>query len=139
MPVDKHVVSKFYPTLTPLEGSKVKYLNFATTKAIVRVFFAEIWHVDRAAIDMKYFELELSLKSWIRAPWVDLGGRARGKIKLFSEYGHVAYQIKAVDVCSNMLANIVPTDTSSTQGLGSKDQIISFCESSHVAYQIEGN
>ena len=42
----------------------------------------------------------------------------------FSEYGHVAYQIKADDVCSNMVANIFPTDTPSTQGVGSKGQTI---------------
>ena len=29
----------------------------------------------------------------------------------FSEYGHVAYQIKADDACSNMVANILLTDT----------------------------
>ena len=28
---------------------------------------------------------------------MDLGGGAEAKIKLFSEYGHVAYQIKADD------------------------------------------
>ena len=27
------------------------------------------------------------------------------------EYGHVAYQIKADESCSNMVANILPTDT----------------------------
>ena len=32
-------VSKFYPTpLTPTKGSKVKYLNFTITKAIVNIF-----------------------------------------------------------------------------------------------------
>ena len=31
-----------------------------------------------------------------------------------------------------MVANILPTDTPSTQGVGSKDQTISFSESSHV-------
>ena len=36
-----------------------------------------------------------------------------------------------------MVANILPTDTSSTQGVGSKGQTISFSESSHVAYQIK--
>ena len=35
-----------------------------------------------------------------------------------------------------MVANILPTDTPSTQGVGSKGQTISFSESSHVAYQI---
>ena len=49
----------------------------------------------------------------------------------FSEYSHVAYQIKVDNFCSNMLANILPTDTPS------KGQTISFSESSHVAYQIK--
>ena len=45
-----------------------------------------------------------------------------------SEYCHVAYQIKADDAGSNMVANILPTDTPSTQGVGSKGQTISFSE-----------
>ena len=56
---------------------------------------------------------------------------------IFSEYGHVAFQIKADNVCSNMVANILPTNTPLTQGMGSNH--IYFCESSHVAYQIKGN
>ena len=36
-----------------------------------------------------------------------------------------------------MVANILPTDTPSTQGVGSKGQTIYFSESSHVAYQIK--
>ena len=36
-----------------------------------------------------------------------------------------------------MVANILPTDTPSTQGVGSKGQFLSFSESSHVAYQIK--
>ena len=55
----------------------------------------------------------------------------------FSEYGHVAYQIKAEDAGSNMVTNILPTDTPSTQGVGSKGQTMFFSESSHVAYQIK--
>ena len=35
----------------------------------------------------------------------------RGQNLTFSEYGHVAYQIKADNVCSNMVAIILPTDT----------------------------
>ena len=35
-----------------------------------------------------------------------------------------------------MVANILPTDTPLIQAVGSKSQIISFSESSHVAYQI---
>ena len=38
-----------------------------------------------------------------------------------------------------MVANILPIDTPSTQGVGSKCHTIYFCESSHVAYQIKGN
>ena len=36
-----------------------------------------------------------------------------------------------------MVANILPTDTLSTQGVGSKGQTLSFSESSHVIYQIK--
>ena len=38
-----------------------------------------------------------------------------------------------------MVTNILPTDTPSTQGVGSKGQNISFSESSHVAYQIKAD
>ena len=38
-----------------------------------------------------------------------------------------------------MVANSLPTDTPSTQGVGSKGQYVYFCESSHVAFQIKGN
>ena len=38
-----------------------------------------------------------------------------------------------------MVADILPTDTPSTQGVGSKGQTISFSESSHVAYQIKAD
>ena len=47
---------------------------------------------------------------------MDLRGGAEAKI----EYGHVAYQIKADDAGSNMVANIFPTDTPLTQGVGLK-------------------
>ena len=56
-----------------------------------------------------------------------------------SESSHVAYQIKADDAGSNMVATILPIDTLLTQGVGSKDQIIYFSKSSHVRYQIKGN
>ena len=70
---------------------------------------------------------------------MDLGGGTETKIKLCSEYGQVAYQIKAEDAGSNMAANILPTLTPSTQGVGSKGQTIYFSESSHVAYQIKAD
>ena len=64
---------------------------------------------------------------------------SKGQTIYFSESSHVAYQIKADDAGSNMVAYILPTDTPSIQGVGSKGQTISFSESSHVAYQIKGN
>ena len=68
------------------------------------------------------------------------GVGSKGQTIYFSESSHVAYQIKADDAGSNMVANILSTtDTALTQGLGSKGQTISFTESSHVAYQIKGN
>ena len=38
-----------------------------------------------------------------------------------------------------MVAYILPTDTPSTQGVGSKGQTIFFSQSSHVAYQIKAD
>ena len=66
---------------------------------------------------------------------MDLGGGAEVKIKLFQNMV-MLHIYKADDAGSNMVANILPTDTPSTQGMGSKGQTISFFESSHVAYQI---
>ena len=50
----------------------------------------------------------------------------RPKLNFFSEYCHVAYQIKADDAGGNMVANILHTDTPSTKGVGSKGQTIFF-------------
>ena len=37
------------------------------------IFFAEILHADRGAIDMKNIKWDLRLKAWVRSPWIDLG------------------------------------------------------------------
>ena len=79
-------VSKFYPTpFAPPKGSKVKYINFAITKAIINIFAIniEILHAGRAAIDKKHIKRDFSLKAWLLAPWVDLGVGLMAKIKLF--------------------------------------------------------
>ena len=70
----------------------VKYLNFVINKAVVNIF-AEILHADRAAIDIKHIKGDFSLNAWVRSPRVTIGGGTEAKINLFSEYGHVAYQI----------------------------------------------
>ena len=56
----------------------------------------------------------------------------------FSEYGHVAYQIKVNHECSNMVANILPADPHFlTLEMRSKFNL--FSEHGHVACQIKGN
>ena len=57
------------------------------------------------------------------------------KFNFFSEYDHVAYQIKGNDACSNRVANILPTDISLTLWWGQNI----FSERSDVAYQIKEN
>ena len=57
----------------------------------------------------------------------------------FSEYGHVAYQIKGNEAYSNMLANNMVLHLLLTPGVGSKGSFVFFSESSHVAYGINWN
>ena len=45
--------------------------------------FADFLHAGREAVDMKHIKWDFSLKAWVRAPGVDLGGGAEAKIKLF--------------------------------------------------------
>ena len=53
------------------------------------------------------------------------GVGSKGQTIYFSESSHIAYQIKADDAVSNMVANTLPTDnTPSTSGVGSKGQTI---------------
>ena len=63
-------------------GSKVKYLNFRISKAVVNIF-GEILHAGRVAIDMKHIKRDFSLKVWARSPVVDFGGGAQDKINFF--------------------------------------------------------
>ena len=55
----------------------------------------------------------------IPLPW---GGVKRSNANV-SEYGHVAYQIKGNDACSNMVANILPADPARLWGSGQKVKI----------------
>ena len=61
-----------------------------------------------------------------------------GQTSTFSEHSHAAYEIKQNHECSNMVANILPTDIP-TLGMGSVGLNSTFSEHGHVAYQIEGN
>ena len=80
-------------------------------------------HTGRAAVDMKHIKRDFSLKAWVQGCWVDLGGGAEVKIKFFSEYGHVAYQIKADDAGNNMVANICPQTHPRPMGCGQNVKI----------------
>ena len=99
MPVDKNGSVKVlpHPPLTPPKGSEVKYFNFSITKAIINIF-SETLHAGRAAIDMKYIKWDFSLKAWVRAPWVDLGGMAEAKIKLFQNMvmSHIKLKLRTL-------------------------------------------
>ena len=99
MPVDKILLwqcQRFTPPpLTPPKGSKVKFLNFAITKAII-IIFAEILHAGRAAIDMKHINWDFSLKALVRVPWVDLRGGAEAKIKLFQNMVMLHIKLKLI-------------------------------------------
>ena len=53
-------------------------------------------------------------------PLPRIWGGSKGQNSTFSEHGHVAYQIKGNDECSNMQAHILSLHTLSTPGVGSK-------------------
>ena len=55
-------------------------------------------------------------------PSPDPEDRVKGRILTFSEHGHVAYQIKGNQVCSTMVANILPAVPDLALGVGSKGQ-----------------
>ena len=60
------------------------------------------------------------------------------KIHFFSEHDHVAYRIKEIYKCSNMVANILTSDPPPPPlGMGPVDQNSTFTELGHVAYQIK--
>ena len=73
---------------------------------------------------------------------VDLGRKATKQTNkqnktTLSEHGHVAYQIKENHECSNMVANILPTDPPplGMDGVSRSEYI--FSEHCHVAYLIK--
>ena len=74
-----------------------------------------------------------------RPPSSDPGWVQKFKI-IFSEQGHVAYQIKWNYECGNMVASTLPVDAPLlTLGVGSKGQNSTFSEYGPVAYQMKGN
>ena len=59
---------------------------------------------------MKHIKLDFQSKACVLPPGWTKGVRSVGQKSLFSEHGHVAYQIKENLKCSNMVATILPTD-----------------------------
>ena len=100
--------------------------------------FAEILHTGRAAIDMKHVKWDFILKAWVRALWVDLGGGAEAKIKLFQKIVMLHIKLKADDAGSNLVANILPTDTPLTQGLGQKVKLYLFLKVVMLHIKLKG-
>ena len=64
------------------------------------MFFAEILHTGRAAIDMKHIERDFSLKAWVQACWVDLGGGAEVKIKFFQNMVMLHIKLKLMTLAT---------------------------------------
>ena len=61
----------------------------------------------------------------------------KGQNSTFSEHSHVAFQIKWIRKCSNIVANILLTDTPTpTLGMGSIGQKSTFSVHDNVAYLI---
>ena len=61
-----------------------------------------------------------------------------GQNSTFSEYGHVAYQIKGNDTCSNMVAKTLTVNTPSASGVGSKSQNIFFLKVVMLHIKLKG-
>ena len=70
---------------------------------------------------------------------MDLGGGAEAKINFFQNMVMLHIKLKLTTLAATWFANILPTDTPSTHGVGSKGQNVYFSESSHVAYQIKAD
>ena len=58
-------------------------------------------------------------------PPLTLGIGSKGWILTFSQYGHVAYEIIGNQVCSNMVANFLPTDTDPEDWVNRSNSIFS--------------
>ena len=65
-----------------------------------------------------------------------LGIGSKDRTSHFSEHDHVAYQIKGIQVCSNMVANILPVAIPPSRPWGGvKRSKFNFFTHDHVAYQ----
>ena len=96
-PVDKHGSVKNFALLPwPLRS--------AITKSIVNNFYQNFVCRQRNN-GYETYRTGFQFEGQGPMPWLDLG---QGQNFFFSEYDHVAYQIKGNDTYSNMVANIWP-------------------------------
>ena len=79
--------------------------------------------------DSKYFAHRHTL---------DPGVGSKGQTLSFSESSHVAYQIKAYDAGSNIVANILPTDTPLTPGWGQNVKLYFFLKVVMLHIKLKG-
>ena len=63
---------------------------------------------------------------------------SKGQATYFSESSHVAYQIKVDEAGSNMVANILLTDTPSTRGAGQKVKLCFFLKVVMLHIKLKG-
>ena len=98
-------------------GSKVKYLDLARVNCqyLLLKFRRQtevqyIWNISNGILDRRPGSNRLDgLRGW-----------AKGQNSTFSRYGHVAYQIKGNDTCSNMVASTLPAAPTWPWGRGQK-------------------
>ena len=69
---------------------------------------------------------------------MNIGGGTRPKLIFFLEDGHVPYQIKTEEGCSNMVGNILPTDTPLTLGWGQKVKPYLFLKVALLLIKVKG-
>ena len=86
---------------------------------------------------MKHIKRDFSLKAWVQAPGVNLGGRAEAKIYLFQNMFMLHIKLK-LQFLQHMVGNILPTDTPSTQGWGQKVKPYIFVKEVMLLIKLKG-
>ena len=102
--MEANILPATHPPSTLGVGSQGQKINFFQNMVML--------HIKLTGIRNAWYFADIPL------PW---GGVKRSNANV-SEYGHVAYQLKGNDACSNMVANVLPADPLSHLGWGLKGQ-----------------
>ena len=120
------------PTVGVRKAYIVKHENFLSKTTMIDGM------CPSSSNNLTYFFKIFSLgQKWPHAG-EELEGWADANI-FFSECDHITNQIKVNEAYNSILANSLPLLQPLTRGVGTKGQLLSFPESSHAAYQNDGN